>query len=218
MVSSFLSGIEDHMQDYPSNSHKDRDMPEAKPEKERLQRVTQSEAVQRKKPLGKRFTETFLGGDARGVGSYVMLDVLLPAARDMVTDVIIQGVERMVYGDVRSGSRRRSSSFIGQTPYNKMAGGFRPDPREPMRSRRAVGGLEFEEIIVETRVEAEHVLEAMFHHIEKFQQVTLSDLKDLVGITAAYTDNKWGWSDLRGADIRHVRNGYLIQLPPAEAL
>lgn len=205
--------------DFPSNSKTTGGEPA--PEREKLKRVTTTEARQRKKPLGKRFAETFLGGDARGVGSYIMLDVLIPAARDMLTDVVIQGVERMVYGDVRSSTRRRMGSgggLVGHTNYNRMAGGFRPDPREPLRSRRAVGGLEFEEVIVETRIEAEHVLEAMFNHIEKYAQVTLSDLKDLVGITPAYTDNKWGWNDLRGADIRHVREGYLIQLPPAEAL
>lgn len=75
-----------------------------------------------------------------------------------------------------------------------------------------------DEVIIETRVEAEHVLDRMVDLLKQYDQVTVSDLCDLVGATAAYTDNKWGWTDLRGADIRRVREGYLLKLPQPDSL
>lgn len=202
--------------DYPSNSMNAKQPPEPTPSAKKVERVTRTEVVKRKKPLGKRFAETFLGGDARGVGSYVMLDVLLPAFKDMVADAMTMGVEKMLWGEARSRSRtgaRVGGLVGGGVNYNKIgSGSWRPDPRSPRSARDA------DEYIIETRVEAEHVLDSMVKLMEKYDQVTVSDLKDLVGETAAYTDNKWGWTDLRGADIRRIREGYLLKLPPADTL
>lgn len=194
--------------EYPANNT---DKPAA-PSREKPQRVTVSEPKQRKKPLGKRFTETFLGGDARGVGSYVVLDVLIPAMRDMVTDVVIQGVERLVYPD---GGRRRSSrvgtGIVGHTPYSRISSGVRPETRDI--SRRARATHNFDEILIDTRHEAEEVINGLFRQLEKYGQATVADLYDLAGITPAYTDNKFGWTDLSGTDIRRTGGAYLLILP-----
>lgn len=202
--------------EYPSNSQskQPRETPE---KKEPIARVTQGSVVRKKKGLGRRFSETFMGGDARNAGSYVMFDVLLPAMRDMITDTVTMGVERMVYGEARPRGRYRGSSgggLSGHTPYNRMSAGLRPDPREGGMSRRGRATHNFDEIVLDTRVEAEHVVDQMFHLLQKYGQVTITDLYDLVGETAAYTDNKWGWTELQGTDIRRTRDGYLIKLPP----
>jgi hypothetical protein len=204
------------MPEYPSNSNASREPAKKEP----IERVTQSEAFQRKKSVGKRFSETFLGGDARSVGSYIFFDVFLSAARDMVVDMVTMGAERMFYGESRpraSRGFRPTGGFAGHTNYNRVAAGLRPDPREAM-SHRARATHDFGEIIIDTRVEAEAVVDKMFHQIEKYGQVTVADLYDLVGITSAYTDNKWGWIDLQGTDIRRTRDGYLLKLPPPDSL
>lgn len=201
--------------EYPSNSQRGRD-PE---KKEELQKVITGRVIQKKKPLGRRFAETFMGSDARGVGSFVFLDVLLPALRDMVADTVTMGVERAVYGESTSPrSRRRGVGPAGHTPYNRMSAGLRPDPRDPRASRRTRGIPDMDDLIIETRVEAEHILDSMFNHIQKYESVSLYDLYDLIGLEGAYTDRKWGWTDLRGADVRRVREGYLLKLPQPEPL
>lgn len=204
--------------DYPSNPSRNR--PTERPEK-RVDRVVQSKVVLRKKPLGKRFAETFLGGDARGVGSYVMLDVLLPAVRDMVADTFSQGVERLLYGEARSTSRRGyrpgGGATYGHTPYNRA---YRPDPRSEREPayRRTRRTHDFDDIIIETRVEAERVLDSLFDLVLKYERASVADLYDILGITPPYTDNKWGWTDIRGADIKRVREGYLLDLPQPEPI
>jgi hypothetical protein len=208
------------MVEYPSNSDKAR-RPETV-EKPQVQRVTRSEAIVRKKGLGRRFSETFMGGDARTVGSYVTFDVLLPALRDMVADTVTMGIERMVYGEAsrpRSRGIRSNPSLVGHTPYNRMSAGLRPDPREQL-SRRARATHDFGEIVLPTRIEATEVIDGLFNLIQKYEQATVANLYDLLGMTPAYTDGKWGWTEetFLGADIRHVRGGYLLKLPQPEAL
>lgn len=43
-------------------------------------------------------------------------------------------------------------------------------------------------------------------------------MKDLVGITGSYTDNKYGWTNIRNAEIVHVRDGWMIKMPRAVAI
>ena len=51
--------------------------------------------------------------------------------------------------------------------------------------------------------------------IEHYGIVSVADLYDLVGITGSYTDNKYGWTDIRTAQVVRVRDGYKIKLPRA---
>lgn len=210
------------MVDYPSNSrHPQRDEPD---KDKKIEPVVSGEVLRRKKPLGKRFAETFVGGDARSVGSYVFLDVLIPAAKDAIADAFTTGIERMLFGETRSSTRRghaRSSGPSGYVSYNRFSSSpgspsRREEPRGP--SRRARASHDFDEIILATRVEAEEVIDRLFDLVSRYETATVADLYELVGVTANYTDDKWGWADIRGAGVTRVRNGYLLDLPKPEPL
>lgn len=210
------------MDNYPNNSSKAKATSEPAPETKKIESVVTSEVTRRKTPLGKRLAETFIGGDARTVGGYVVFEVLVPAARDMITDAFTQGIERMVYGEVRSTSRRtgtRSSGQNGYVSYNRITqSNNRPRSglneftrREPDRRARATH--DFDDIVIATRVEAEEVIKRMYDILESYEVATVSDLYELIGVTPNYTDSKWGWSELPGAGVLRVRDGYLLELP-----
>lgn len=210
--------------DFPSNRHKDKQPPEeTEPEtKEKVEKVVEGEAIRRKKSLGTRAKEMFFGGDTRGVWGYVGEEVLLPAAKDMIADAVSQGIERMIYGEARSSSRRTGRRPDGKGPYisydrysRKKSPGRRGGGEISHRARAA---HDFDEIILATRVEADEVIDRLFDLVSKYESATVADLYDLVGITGNYTDDKWGWHDLRGADVRRVRHGYLLDLPRPEPL
>lgn len=201
--------------EYPSNSRN----PQENGKDKKIEQVVSGEVLRRKKPLGKRFTETFVGGDARSVASYVFLDVLIPAAKDMIADAMSMGVEKMLYGDVRSTSRRGASRGqpSGYVSYNRFStSSRREEPRGP--SRRARATHDFDEIVLATRVEAEEVIDRLFDIVSRYEVATVKDLYELVGERSDYTDEKWGWADIRGAGVTRVRNGYLLDLPKPEPL
>ena len=210
--------------EFPSNSSR-KQVNIEKPEPKKVERITSGEVVRRKRPLGKRMIETFTGGDAKGVWSYVTMDVMLPAAKDMIADAVSSGVERMIFGEGRSSSRRshRSGGNNGFVSYNRCSpntprdGGRREEPRTQM-SRRARANHDFDEIILPTRVEAEEVIDRLFDLVSQFEQASISDLYDLVGVSGNFTDQKYGWTDIRGAGVTRVRNGYLLDLPKPDVL
>jgi hypothetical protein len=219
------------MEDFPSNSQRAkravREEPKPPAESKKIEKVVEGEVVRRKKPLGRRVRETFLGGDGPTVWEYALETVVIPAMRDMFVDATIGSVERMVYGEARSAHRRPGGRGIpggGPVNYNGMArqvaGGrvsVREDPR-PALSRRARASHDFEEIILGSRTEAETVLEGMFSFLEQYDQVSVSELYELLGISSQFTDQRWGWTDLRGSRVERIRNGYLLNLPQTELL
>lgn len=202
--------------DYPPNSRKTQDGP---PEKEKIERVTTADPIQRKKPLGKRFKETFISGDAKTAVNYVFFSVLLPAAKDALVEAGSQGMEKLVFGE----SRRRhgpSSGPMGHIAYNRMTSGGRPSPMgRPQMSRRARSQHDFDEIVLSSRQEAEDVLDRMFDLVSKYDAATVADLYELVGLKSDHTDHKWGWTDLRGASVTRLRGDqYLLDLNEPEPL
>lgn len=210
--------------EFPSNSRRPPDDKPKQQQTKKIERVTAGDVVRRKKPLGKRLTENFVGGDAKNVWGYVMFDVLIPAAKDTFADAVSQGVERMIFGEARSSSRRTggrpgNGSYISYNRYSgSNSGPRREEPQRPALSRRGRATHDFDEIILQTRVEADEVIDRLFDLVSKYESATVADLYDLVGIQGNYTDDKWGWSDIRGAGVTRVRNGYLLDLPRPEPL
>lgn len=207
---------------YPSNSARRvsarKDVPEEPAEPKKLERVVEGEVVYRKKSVTTRFKQAFLGGGDRSILEFVIQDVFIPGVKDMLFEGQQRAAEQFFYGEssvsrrVRSGDPRR-----GPINYNARASRSRaPEPQ--VISSRARARHDFGEVIIGSRPEAEAVLEQMFAALDTYDAVTVSDLYELLGQSSQFTDRNWGWTDLRGSDIRPIREGYLLILPPTESL
>lgn len=208
--------------EFPGNSRTGRDRPKPiEAEAKKIEPVVDGEVMRRRKPLGKRFLQVFGGGDTRGVVQYVLGEVAAPALRDLIVDGVTQGMERLVFGESRVVSRRpsRPGSLGGYTAYNRYSQSA-PQRREerPSISRRGRAMHDFEEIILATRAEATEVIRRMDELIGQYEQVTVADLYQLLDISPTFTDEKWGWTDVRDARVEKTRSGYLLDLPRVELL
>jgi hypothetical protein len=204
--------------DFPSNSNKQKQEAN-KPQKKAVEKVVSGEVITQKKSVGEKFKSVFLGGEFKSSMKYIAAEVLLPAFRNMIVDATTKGVERVIYGD--STPRRPSSSNRGGPRVSYNAYYDRPNrpysnaaSYNPRQSRRQ----EVSNFILADRAEAEIVMERLTDLIDKFDVASVADLHDLVGLPATYVDNKWGWSSLAHADIRQVREGFLLDLPPIEPI
>lgn len=193
---------------YPGNSKKDKE----EEERPKLDPVVTGKVIQRKKSIVKRVTETFAGEGVENVGQFLVVDVIVPAIKTLLADIASQGVERMLFGEV---SRRSTTARPGNggryTSYSRMS--ETPSRRE--MSQRARATHDFRDIILDTRVEAEEVLTELDRLIRQYDVASVSDLYQLTDLDPSWTDNKWGWTDLSTADIRRVREGYMLILPRA---
>lgn len=71
------------------------------------------------------------------------------------------------------------------------------------------------DIIFETRCKAEEVITAMNKLINAYGIVSVADLYDLVGRSCNYTDNIYGWANMRNVEPVKVIDGYMLNLPEA---
>jgi hypothetical protein len=94
----------------------------------------------------------------------------------------------------------------------------RPEPRQPEISRRGRATHSFDEIILSSRPQADRVLDGLYEQLSRYDQVTVATLYELVGISAEFTDHRYGWTSLNGSNIRRVREGFLLDLPTPEPL
>lgn len=179
----------------------------------KVDKVITGEVIQKHKSGIQKVAETFLGGDIKDVGSYIINDVMIPAAKDMMYDMVSQGFQRLLFGESRQDRTRASRrDYTSYGAYYR--GGARDDrPRTVARSRN-----DFDDIILQTREEAEDVLGRMQDLAADYGKCSVADLYNLVGISSKYTDYDYGWTDLRGASISRTRDGYLLNLPRTESL
>lgn len=193
------------MDEYKSNSHKSRqnqndDIPEKKVEK-----VVSGSVKSKKKNGLQKITNVFVPEDVDDVKSYIFEDIVVPAVKDIILDAV------RAFLDVNGTSRGRSSTS-SKISYRKYYDDRDRRDSAPTRTRT---GYDYDDIILETRGEAEDVLERMEELINMYQLVSVADFYDLVGVSGNYTDNKYGWTNVRNASVVRVRDGYMIKLPKA---
>jgi hypothetical protein len=194
--------------DYPSNSKRAKEAP---PEREKVEPVVVGTVTRRKRGTSSRVLGALVAEDGPSVLQYVVMEVLVPAAKNMVSDAVSQGVERMLFGDARP--RPAAGNRPGYTNYTRfIPGRANPDPR-PDLSRQARANHDFRDIILASRGEAEDVLDGLRNLVAQYEVATVNDLYDLVGQSGEFTDDKWGWTDLRSAEVRTTRGGYWLHLP-----
>lgn len=211
--------------DFPGNSHtekvKKQRQEEEKPVKN-VEKVVEGNVVQRKRGWWRRIQDAMTGDDAQTVGQYILYEVAIPAFRDLIFDIIRNGAERSLYGDIRP--TRGSGRGLGRNNivnYGSMSRSRDDrDDRSGRRdmSTRARRNHDFGEIIIPDRGEAEEVIDRMVDLIDRFGVATVSDLYDLVGVSSNYSDEKWGWYNLAAARAVRTRDGYLLDLPRTEPI
>lgn len=104
------------MENYRSNSHKAKAEAKEAAEK-KVDKVVTGNVKRKKKSEVSKFKDVFISEDVSNVKSYIFLDVLVPAIKKAVSDIVKDGIDMMLYGDKRSGSRG-SSSYVSYRSYS----------------------------------------------------------------------------------------------------
>ena len=196
------------MDEFPSNSQNRNLRNPQGGKREKPDKVASGRRV--KKTGANKIKDVIFGDDSRNVLSYLLNDILIPAAKNMLFDMIRDGAEMRIFGEVRnqrSRWRERGASYVS---YDQI--GRDRDRRDNRYSQRRTTGKP-DDILLDTRDEAEEVLSRMYDLFETYGTVSLADYYDLVGVTSEFTDNKWGWDSLMGSRILRVNNGYIVDLP-----
>lgn len=202
------------MDNYKPNSHRvkeaerDSNVPEKKVEK-----VISGTAKSKKKGEMQKFADVFISEDVGNVKSYIIMDVLIPAVKKAISDVVTNGIDMILYGEAGKSKKSPNSSKISYRAYydkeNDRKREYSSTPR----------GFDYDNLLFETRGDAEAVLDAMNDIITQYGVVSVADLYDLANMdNDNYSTNKYGWTNIQGCKTVRVRDGYILKLPRAMPL
>lgn len=201
------------MEEYKSNSFKSREQQQEEP-KQKLEPIVTSGAKIKKKSKTSEFFGQFISEDGEKVKSYIWTDVMVPAIKKTISDVVTNAIDMLLYGDTKSAYSKIPAEKVSWRTYYKSeernSGGY---------VRPQVLPYTYDEIIVQTKGQADAVLNEMANAIQEYGFVSVASMYDLVGITNyAFTCNSYGWTDLRNAMIIRERDGYLLKMPKPMAI
>lgn len=192
------------MENFPSNSHESKE--------KRIVKPVVTGAKTKKKSEISKVADVFLAEDINSVKSYIIMDVLVPAVKKAISDIVTNGIDMILYGGNGNPSTKKSiASKVSYTPYYKYNQQTNQTNDRPVSRPKAA--YEYDDVVFDSRGEAEKLLLAMDHAIQEYGMVSVGDYYDLAGITSQYTTHKYGWTDLRGAEVVRIREGYIIKLP-----
>lgn len=202
---------------YAPNSRKYKEEQKQKqsaPADKQIQKVTKS-ASKIKTNEVRKFADIFISEDVANVKSYIFMDVIVPAVKKAIYDVVTNGIDMFLYGGSGKTKSNSNTSKVSYRNYyeRKDNGGYRSSDNNTTRN-----ALDYEDIVFNTRGEAEAAKQQMMDLIERYGMVTVGDLYEMADLTPPYTSQSYCWTDIHTAETQRVRDGYILKLPKARPI
>ena len=168
--------------------------------------IITGKVVTRKKSIIEKTIDMFLPEGKTSLKDMIIEDIIVPTTKNIIADI----VNSVLFGE--AGRSRNSSSSRSRVSYSSYYN--KDDSRRDTRPTRSFSDS-YDDIILETRGEAELVIDRMREYIDSYGIVTVAELYEFIGVTKDYTTRNYGWTNLDSARVNRIRDGYLLVLPQA---
>ena len=190
--------------DFPGNSNKSKEeQPKAKVEK-----VVSGNVVTRKPSFFRKAAGViFSDVSEEDLRTEIIFDYLIPTIKDTVVDM-----GKMLLDAIFYGSTKPAHKSNGTKPYRVSYSDYYDKSTSKPTGIKA-SSYNFTEVAMDSRADAEHVLDTMIDMTREYGAASVGDFCDLVGVDNNFTDYKYGWTDLTKVTVSRTRNGYVINFP-----
>jgi hypothetical protein len=191
---------------YKGNSNTDKERAAKAEERPKLEKIVTGEVKMKKKSGFGTFLSKFITDDPANIKTRIVEDVIIPTVKDTLFDIL-----RTIFNIGPRGGK--STTNVYKASYRSYYDSPKYRDNEP---QRVSSTLNYDNIVIYDRGEAELVLDRLREVIEVYKVARVADLNDIVGISGEFTDNNYGWTNLRNAEVVPVRGGgYALKLPRA---
>lgn len=197
---------------YTPNSHKYKEQQNASQTEEKKVTKVVNGTVKTKRNDARKLADIFISEDISNVKSYIFMDVLVPAIKKAIYDIVTNGIDMFLYGGSGKSRSNQPGAKVSYRNYyeQKNNGGYRASD-----NARQSNAFDYDDIVFNNRGEAEAALQQMRDIVARYGIVTVNDLYEMTPLSAPYTSQKYGWMDVSNVDIVRVRDGYILKLPRA---
>lgn len=182
------------------------------PEKKKYSDIQLQHKAKIKKQSGlEKFAASFFSTDATNLKDYILFDLAIPLIKSGISGL----VNMVLYGNTGK-FNQIGSPYVGKpnnvTSYTSYWSSQNRQEQQQVRQIRP--SYNFQNIIFETRGDAEIILRELAKAIDIFGIVSVSDMYEMAKIpNDNYTLNDYGWTDIRGAEVVRYGGAYTINLP-----
>lgn len=157
----------------------------------------------------------FIQEDAKTIGKSIVDDILKPTIKDLIFNGFKTALEMALWGESTGGytSHGRTGNRVagGSTAYDRMYTNRTPAVRVKPHNQYQPVPYTFDEMF-----DAQQVLAALSDRMDTYGCFSMADYYRCCRKPYDYTDNDWGWNDMRGIQIVHVAGGgWAIDFPDA---
>ena len=188
-----------------SNSYKTKMENNALAEKPKATKIVSGQAKLKKKG----FFDFLVSEDASSVKSYLLSDVLVPNIKRLIQELVTSGINQLLYGNDYKPSK--SSTNTSRVSYNNFS-------NQTVNQPKRLKGNDIIEIELDTYTDSQNVIYQLQALVDQYNQATIADLYDLVGIDGDFTDNNYGWKDLTRVSVIPYGRKFIIRMPRFIAL
>ena len=203
------------MEQYPSNTLKERNKQAQKKEKPDLKCVVSGKT----KPVPQSFwSKVFVGikpASGQTMKSFIFDEIVTPLIQRAVVEGVTGAINYLVKGDAYADRKNNNSFGKSYINYNGISSEKSNGNGSQYVYSGKNSGMEIENVWFESRVDAQRVLDEMQSVIAGYDILTVNGFYDIIGRTNIIdpSNEKFGWSDLRNAYITASRGGWVIHLP-----
>jgi hypothetical protein len=194
------------MENYKGNSNVSKE----NLEKKRIEPITQQVTVKKESEL-KKFKQQFFSEDVKSVRGHIFMNVIIPGIQRLLSDTVKNGIDWFIYGVKGTSSQSGMRNVSYSNYYDKMRSGGTPTIPNSAYNKPNIYSIN--DVSFRDRGEAEEVLLRMREVIDKYGMASIADFYDMISQKHTFTDNKYGWRDLKDTEVIRVRDGYSIQFP-----
>jgi hypothetical protein len=178
------------------------------------------ELEQRSKERDAKKERAFFKESAQDVGRFIVWDVLIPAFKDLISDIVKKGIDAFLFGE-ESANRSQDKKKLDNPSYIQYGNYSKYRDRDRRNDRNRHGdqwfirghGKQVEDPWFASESKALDVRDQMVEIIARYDMAFVADLYDIMDEPALHTDYKFGWYEFGDATVRRVRDGFVIDLP-----
>ena len=166
----------------------------------------------------RKLADIFISEDISNVKNYIFMDVLVPAIKKAVYDIVTNGIDMFLYGGSGRGKTSSNAPKVSyRNYYDQKNNNVNNNNYRGSENTKSHNGFDYEDIVFSNRGDAELVKQQMRDVIARYGFVTIADMYEMAdpNLTAPYTSHKYGWMDVSSAEAVRVRDGYILKLPRA---
>lgn len=203
---------------YKPNSYRSK----AEQEKKEVNKVIKGNVKRHEKTTGEKIKESIFGDNVDNVGEYLVLDLLIPSAKELASNFLTNAINIILFGEAAEPVNRRS----GRGGYVAYDGYSRRKPRQRDRDGARRARFDFSDIEFDDLDDIDEVVQEMKDIWTVYNEISVAQFYQAVGVEVRPTDYNWGWIDIRAfttADAHKVRSSdgtiaWVLELPKPKPL